>query len=213
MAGLRAAAEERARRAELDAGRGRAEAEAAGSSGSGGGCSWPWPAAVGLLAAGGGAFAWWQDKQATARRAEAENRDRDERERLARNADALADLVGRCEEALRADDADRAAAALDQVDRRLPRAAARRWRTGSPGAGPTWRMLRELDAVDTFRWTLADGARPSPRRRSSRPGGGRRSPGTGSCPGDGPAGEAAGRVAGSLVRDRLLAALDLWLVA
>src|SRR5262249_52100772 len=58
-------------------------------------------ASVALLVLGAGSFAWFLDRQGADRRAQ-----------MARNADALADLVGRCEDALRADDADRAAAAL-----------------------------------------------------------------------------------------------------
>src|SRR5262249_3877001 len=69
-------------------------------------------ASVGLLLIGGGAVGWWQDRQGTERRAETASRAKN-------NAAAIADLLGRCEQALRDDDTNRAAVALAEVERRL----------------------------------------------------------------------------------------------
>src|SRR5207245_1192234 len=93
VAGLRAAAEERARAAELEQARAEAEAREQKKRRR---VQLALVAAVGLLLIGGGAFAWYSDRQATQRRVEVESRERDERERLARNAEAVEDLVGQC---------------------------------------------------------------------------------------------------------------------
>ena len=202
MAGLRAAAEERARRAELD--RVRAEAEAREQR-KRRRVQLALAAAVGLLLA----FAWYSDRQATQRRTEADRRDRDEQARLARNAEALAELVGRCEAALRAGDADRAAAALEQVDRRLPDGGGDAVRDRAERCRADLALLRELDAIDTLRWTPVGNSPGVERVRSARlPAALARH---GIAPGGMSAAEAAARVNGSPVRDRLLTALDLWL--
>jgi tetratricopeptide (TPR) repeat protein len=192
VTGLRVAAEDRARQAELDRVRmaewrkkRRVQAALA--------------VVVVLLACSGGAVAWWQDRQAVARRAQQE-----------RNADALDTLAGRCEQALRDGDVDRAAAALDEIDRRLAEdgGEAVQNRAGRYRADLT--ILRELDAIDTFRWTWVENKPPDPRAIAAR----WRAAfaGYGVVPGETPVGEAVDRLAGSLVRDRLLGALDLWLV-
>jgi len=76
-----------------------------------------------------------------------------ERARLSRNAEAVAALLGQCEDALRAGDASKAKVALD----------AARKRTDDGGAGgDAERLARlaadldlstELDAIDQYRWT------------------------------------------------------------
>jgi tetratricopeptide (TPR) repeat protein len=206
VAGLREAADERARRAELD--RVRAEGERAKAEAEAREqhkrrrAQLALAAAVGLLLLGGGAAGWWADRQAAARRGQ-----------LARNADALADLVGRCEQALRDGDAGRAAAALDEIDRRLAEGGGEAFTRRADRCRADLAVLRDLDAIDTFRWTPAGGD------SGKYPGGKDLAArwrvafaGYGVVAGETSAGEAAGRVNGSLVRDRLLAALDLWLV-
>ena len=202
VAELRSASEERARLAQFD--RVRAEAEAREQR-KRRRVQLALIAAVGLLLA----FAWYADRQATQRRADADRRDRDEQARLTRNADALAELTGQCEAALRAGDADRAAAALEQVDRRLPDGGGDTvWdRTERCRAGLA--VLHELDAIDTLRWTPIGNSPGVERVRSARlPAALARH---GIALGAMPAAEAAALVSGSPVRDRLLTALDLWL--
>src|SRR5436305_5934915 len=99
VAGLRAAAEERARAAELD--RVRAEGERAKAEAEARGqrklrrAHLALAAALGLLLAGGGAFGWYSDRQA------------------GRTTEAVAALLDQCEAALRADRADQATLALE----------------------------------------------------------------------------------------------------
>jgi hypothetical protein len=76
--------------------------------------------------------------------------------RLARNEEAIAALLERCEEALRVNDVSRAAVAYEAVQKRLndgvnDRLSARWHRLQSELA-----MSRDLDEIDQFRWTLAE---------------------------------------------------------
>src|SRR5262249_59954124 len=82
-------------------------------------------AAVALLLVGGGAFALWRHEQAQAGR-----------QRDARNAEAVAALLGQAEEALRASDAAKAAVALE----------AARERSAEGGAGEHAERLARLGA-------------------------------------------------------------------
>jgi Flp pilus assembly protein TadD len=215
VADLRAAAEERARQAELE--RVRAEGERARAQAEAREqkkrrrVQLALAAALGLLLAGGGAFAWHADRQATQRRLEAEERDRQEQARQQRNAEALAELLGRCEQALRRNDAAGAGAALGQAERRLAEGGGEALRQRAARCGADLALLRALDAIDTFRWTpvqnrFPDGKAVASHWRAALAGYGVR-------PGQAPAAEAAARLAGSLLRDRLLTALDLWLLA
>ena len=164
--------------------------------------------AVGLLLLGGGAFAWWQDKQATARQTEAANRARDERERRDRNGDALAALVGQCEKVLTAGDEEAAGAALVEIVRRLPEGGGEALAGRIAHCRTDLALLAELNQIDKFAWTPVDNQFPNPlivtaKRRElfAR---------FGIEPGSAP--EAANRIGQSLIRDRLLTALDLWLL-
>jgi serine/threonine protein kinase/tetratricopeptide (TPR) repeat protein len=192
VAEFRAAAEERARRAELDRVRAvelskRRRVQAALA------------VAVALLVCGGGAVAWWQDRQAGARRAQ-----------LARNADALDVATGVCEQALRDGDAERAAVALGFIDRRLAEGGGEAARDRAERCRADLAILRELDRIDTFRWTWVENKFPDPKVVAAQ--WQAALAGYGVVLGETPVEEVARRLAGSLVRDRLLAILDLWLV-
>jgi tetratricopeptide (TPR) repeat protein len=126
---------------------------------------------------------------------------------VARNADALTDLVGRCEEALRADDADRAAAALAEIDRRLPEGGGEAVVGRAEQCRADLALLRALDDVDTSRWTPLDNKLPNLKQLAGRWRAALSERGL--RPAEGAA-ELAGR---SLIRERLLTALDLWLWA
>src|SRR5262249_47390448 len=104
VADLRTAADERARQAEAARGRAEVEAREQRKRRRMEGALARAPA---LILLGGGAVAWWADRQAAG-----------ERERLARNGDAVAALLERCEEALRADDAATAGLVMEQVGKR-----------------------------------------------------------------------------------------------
>jgi eukaryotic-like serine/threonine-protein kinase len=203
VAALRQAADDRARRAELD--RVKAEGEAAAAEvraaeqrrrarlrlavlGL----------AAGLLAAGGG-FAWYSDRQAAA-----------ERGRRGRTAEAVGGLLDQAEAALRAGDAAKAGPLLDAADARAgeggAEAAAGRWKS----LRADLRVLVELEKADRYRWTPEGSKLPEPGRVAAR----YRAAlaGFGADPAAAGAEAAAARVAGSAARDRLVAALDfvLW---
>ena len=104
---------------------------------------------------------------------------------------------------------DRAAAALEQVDRRLPDGGADALRDRAERCRSDLTLLRELDAIDTLRWTPVGNAPAIERVRSARlPAALARH---GIAPGKMPTEEMVRRVNGSFVRDRLLTALDIWL--
>jgi tetratricopeptide (TPR) repeat protein len=176
-------------------------------------------AAVGLLLLGGGAFGWWQDRQAAERKREqaefaAEQarveteRAADERARRGRNAEAVAGLLGRCEDALGADDAEKAGLALEVAERRAAEGGADGLRDRLGRCRSDLDVLRALDRIDELRWTMKEGQFSDSRKVAeewstafAR---------YGIVPGSTPPDDAARRIAGSLLRDRLLQALDEW---
>jgi hypothetical protein len=139
VARLRAAADERARRAELE--RAQAEAEAREQR-KRRRVQLALAAAVGLILCGGGAAAWWRNEPA-----------RSAREWLGRNAEAVGALLGQCEQALRDGDAARAAVTLEAAERRADEGGADDLggRLGRCREGLA--VLHDLDAIDQFRWT------------------------------------------------------------
>jgi serine/threonine protein kinase len=213
VAQLRQAAEERARKGELD--RVRAEGERAKAElraleqRKRRRVQLALAGALGLLLLGGGAFAWWQDRQANDRRTEAEKRERDMAERQARNRDALGDSLGRCEDALRAGDPETAALALADVEKRLPEG-------GGEGLMPRVErcradvdLLTEIDRIHNLRVTPVDGKDPDMaasislwEKAFAR---------IGILPGSTSAAEAGRRIRQFLAADALLLTLDIWL--
>jgi tetratricopeptide (TPR) repeat protein len=188
--------EDRARRAELE----RAKSEAkAGEERKRRRAQLALAASLGLLLLGGGVFGWWHDRQATERQAA-----------QARTGEAVEALLARCEEHLRADEADQAGVALDQSERRAADGGADHLAGRLDRCRADLAMLKRLDAVDTFRWTpvlnrLPDSADVAAQWRAAFAG-------YGVEPGVTPAGESAGRLAASVIKDLLMAALDVWLV-
>ncbi len=92
------------------------------------------------------------------------------------------------------------------------RARGRNWLAGSAGLHlADLRVLRDLEAIDQFRWTLVENKYPDVKEVSARY---REALGRFAAnPEEVPAEEAAARVKASMVRDRLVAALDRLLVA
>ncbi len=134
---------------------------------------------------------------------------RDRAAHRGRNAEAVAALLDQCEEALRADRADRAAIALEAAEGRAADGGAERLADRLARCRADLGLLGALDDIDTFRWTWADRAFPDPKAVAAR---WRAALATYRVtPDEGRAAEAAGRVNGSPIRDRVLAALDGWL--
>jgi tetratricopeptide (TPR) repeat protein len=151
-------------------------------------------AVVGLLV-GGGAFAFWRNAQLQA-----------SRERDARNAEAVAALLGKCEEALRAEDAAKAAVALEAAKKRSAEGGAQEQADRLGRLDADLALLRDLDALDQFRWSVVEGKLQSPAVVATRM---REALGRfGAEPDVVSVEEAAARVTASVVRERIVSALD-----
>jgi tetratricopeptide (TPR) repeat protein len=171
-----------------------------------------------VLVLGGVSVAWWQAEQAGARREtdlrrqlQDEQRASADAARLARNAEAVAGLLGQAEEALKAGDAAKAAVVLEAATKRSAEGGAEQDTDRLKRLVEDLALLRDLDAVDQFRWTWIDGI-GFPKRSATAARWRTAFAGFGIDVGSIPPGEAAGRIHESVVRDRLIAALDLWLV-
>src|SRR5262245_56628577 len=103
-------------------------------------------AALGLLLLAAGAFAWHADWQAAQRRAETEARH-------GRNAEAVAALLHQCEDALRADQSERAALALGAAERRAADGVAEELAGQLARCQDDLKLLRALNAIDAMNWT------------------------------------------------------------
>jgi tetratricopeptide (TPR) repeat protein/tRNA A-37 threonylcarbamoyl transferase component Bud32 len=152
-------------------------------------------AVVVLLLLGGGAFAWWRNAQVQAGR-----------ERDARNAEAVAALLGQGEEALKASDAAKAQVALEAARKRSAEGGAQEQARRLGRLDADLALLRDLDAVDQFRWTVVVTKRPDPavvvrRTRAAL----RR---FGADPEAASVDAAAARVPASAVLERIVTALD-----
>ncbi len=166
-------------------------------------------AALVLLVAGGGAVGVWRVSEDGKKRLDARLREEEQERRTAAADEQVNTLFERVLAELGAGDADRAAALLDQAERRAkdagltsPADRVRRYRAEVTSQ-------RALDAVDDVRWTLVDGRPASPTAVTD----GWRAAlkGYGIAPGTTPPAEAAARVNGSAIRTSLLVALDGWL--
>ena len=197
VAKLRAAAEERARQAEVD--RAMAEVQVAEQR-KRRRIQLALAGAIGLLLLGGGAVAWWRDRAANV-----------ERERLARNSDVVAAMLGQCEDALRADDPATAALTLEAAEKRAPEGGAENLTDRLARCRDDLTLLGDLDRVDALRWTWVEGNQVPP--DEIKKGWAEAFARWGVVPGTTPPAEAAQRVTGSLVADRALAALDRWLAS
>jgi serine/threonine protein kinase/Tfp pilus assembly protein PilF len=167
-------------------------------------------AAVGLLLLGMGGLAWHANQQAVERRAEAARQEGEERGRRGRNAEAVATLLDQCEEALRSDREDRAAVALEAAERRAAEGGAEQWTKRLARCQADLRLLRDLNDIDKLRWTWAGRAFADPRVVAARWQVALANYGL--TPDEGRAGELAAKVNGAFVRERVLIALDGWLV-
>jgi tetratricopeptide (TPR) repeat protein len=133
-----------------------------------------------------------------------------ERGRQGRNAEAVARLLDQAEEALRAGEAAKAKVALEAAKKRSAEGGSEKeaQRLGRLDADLT--LLRNLDDIDQFRWTWSADQFPGHRVVATRT---REALARfGADPGAASAEGAAARVSASVVRERIVSALDrlLW---
>jgi serine/threonine protein kinase/Tfp pilus assembly protein PilF len=152
-------------------------------------------ATVVALLVGGGAFAGWRSEQAQL-----------VRQREARNAEAVAALLGQAEEALKAGDAAKAQVALEAAKKRSAEGGAEKEADRIGRLDADLALLRELDAIDQFRWTWLENQFPDWAVVATR---------TqealvrfGAAPEAVSAEDAAARMSASTVRERIVSALD-----
>jgi tetratricopeptide (TPR) repeat protein len=155
-------------------------------------------AALVALLLGGGAFAFWRNAQAQAGR-----------ERDVRNAEAIAALLGQAEEALHAGDAAKAAVAQEAAKKRAAEGGAEEQAPRLAWLDADLALLRDLDAVDQFRWTVVDGKLPDQSVVARRTREALRRFGVDVE--EASADEAGARLSASAVRQRVVSALD-WLL-
>jgi Tfp pilus assembly protein PilF len=134
---------------------------------------------------------------------------RDRAAQRGRTAEAVAALLDRCEEALRADRGDRAAITLEEAERRAADGGAEGLEGRLAQCRADLGLVGALDDADTFRWTWTERGFPDPKAVADRQRAALAAYGI--TPDEGRDAEVARQVSGSPIRDRLLMALDLWL--
>jgi tetratricopeptide (TPR) repeat protein len=162
-------------------------------------------ATVGCLLLGLAGLAFHANQQAAERRAEAARQEGEEQGRRSRNAEAVAILLDQCKEALRIDRADRAAIALEAAERRAAEGGAEELADRLTLYRADLKLLRELNDIDKFRWTWV---REFPHKNAVAARWRAALADYGVTPDEGRAREMAAKVNGSLVRERILTALD-----
>ncbi len=155
--------------------------------------------AVLLLLLVGGAFAWRQHEQAQL-----------VRQREGRNAEAVLALLDQAEGALKAGDAARAKVALEAARKRAADGGADELAGRLEGLEADLTLLRDLDAVDQFRWTPVKNDLPDYGVVKNRYWEALWR--FGADPEAVSVDEAAARVSASAVRERIVSALDLLLL-
>lgn len=106
-------------------------------------------AAVVMMMLGGGSFAWWQNQQYQL-----------VLQREARNAEAVSALIQQCIQAITEADTAKAAVALEAAKNRAEEGGAEKYSAKLKLLSADLELLRDLDAVDQFRWTPANSIYP-----------------------------------------------------
>lgn len=169
-----------------------------------------------LLALVGGAFAWWAERQAGRQAAAAQEQQLKEeraaseaRERQQRNTVGVVLLLDQCEGHLKADEVDKAASVLAEIDRRVREGADNSFKPRLDRCRAALALLRELDRLDDVMWTVErDDA------RGERSAGDQWRDGLTKFqlnPATTPAERVHRTIRESLVRERILGTLDDWL--
>jgi serine/threonine protein kinase/tetratricopeptide (TPR) repeat protein len=156
--------------------------------------------AVVLMLLTGGGFAWWRGQQEAAEVA-----------RLVRNDEQIAALLGQCEGALRRDDAVGAALVLDEAEKRTSDGGADKPAARLAQLRTELDMLQDLDRIDDMIWEVSEGKVQGPEKAAKA------WPMAlekfGIVPGKTNAADAARVINESMIKDRLLSALERWHVA
>ena len=152
-----------------------------------------------VLLVGASAVTWWADREA-----------KEKRDRQARNVEAIEYLLLQAEAALRDDDPAAAEVPVAQADKRAAEGGAEYLRPRVDRCKKDLAMLKELDRIDRYRWTLVNNKAPELEEVSAE-----RAAAFGQfgirLDNTDPA-EAAKLIDESIIRDRLLTALDAWLL-
>jgi serine/threonine protein kinase/tetratricopeptide (TPR) repeat protein len=130
--------------------------------------------------------------------------------RRGRNAEAVAALLVQCEDALRAYRSEQAGVALDAAERRAADGVAEEQAGRLARCRADLTLLRAFEAIDAFSWSWSEGKFPEYAAVAAR------WPAPlaayGITPDQRRVEETAGRVNSSVIRERVLTALDMWLM-
>jgi serine/threonine protein kinase/Tfp pilus assembly protein PilF len=160
--------------------------------------------AVILLLAVGGPLAWWMDRQALVRQAN----ESEDASRRAQTAEAVTELLDRCDDALRATDSRRAEVSIDAAEQRAKEGTLGHIVERMHRSRADVNLLKDLDRIDMLRMSISDGQVRVP---AAVPEWTKAFAQFGITIRRTPVAEAAHRVNQSLVRDAALPALDHWL--
>ena len=181
---------------------------------------------VALLLLAAGAFAWWQDNQDAKHRAEQvrienerladelkQQAERErvaqaERERLDRNRQVIDGMLDQTAAELKAEDFRAAATLLSEAEKRFPDGGADQLRPRFARLQTELTMLRELDRIDTLRWTSVRGEFQDVTADKQLPAAFQR---YGIDPKTMTRDDIVARINSSPIRERLIGSLDRWL--
>jgi eukaryotic-like serine/threonine-protein kinase len=128
-----------------------------------------------------------------------------------RNEEVVSDLLGRCENALRGNDLNTAEAVLAEIERQESGWWTHRSSSRIERCRDHLTLLQDLERIDDLRWMPGDRGVPDKKKLTTKLA--EACQRFGIIPGTTSPQESAQRVNSSLLRDRLLGALDLWLMS
>jgi len=156
----------------------------------------------------GGLYLLSSDRRIAAERAQAASLARDQQERAAKNATAIDELLDQCKDSVQGDDARQAAVPLDEVRRRMQDEGAEPFKARFERYQADVQMLAALDRIDLELWTDSNTKTRIPRAVSQWSEAFRT---FGIVPGTMFPEAIDRRIKESLIGDRLLTALELWM--
>lgn len=163
---------------------------------------------IGLLLMLGGLYLLSSDRRIAAERAQAASLARDQQERAAKNGTAIDELLDQCEDGIRSDNAREAAVPLEEVGRRMQDEGSEPFKARFERCQADVQMLAALDRIDLELWTDSNTKTRIPRAVSQWSEAFRK---FGIVPGTMFPEAIDRRLKESLISDRLLTALELWM--